>query len=172
MTMDHQPGSNNESSARQMEDGWLERNWKWAFPTGCLSMLLVFGGCMLAMYVGAIQAIKNTSPYKEAVELACADKRVVDLLGEPIQTGMLNEQAKIDMKDDESGTAVFVIPMEGSKASGKLFVDAQRTKDRKWTFRELTFRVGESPEVINLLNEDMPLNIDPLNIDEAQKETP
>lgn len=136
------------------DEAWLERNWAWALPTGCLSMLLFIGGCGGLMYWGGIQGVKNSSPYREAVEAAIKNPEVVESLGEPIQTGMLDNTAIVTKNEkDNTITAKFTIPMTGSKSTGGLYLEADATAEQKWTFKELTFRLANSPQVINLLQE-------------------
>lgn len=133
------------------DEAWLERNWSWALPSGCLTVLLFVGGCLSAMYYGGIQAVKNSSPYKEAVEMARKHPAVIEALGEPIESGMLGDDAQIKPNEDRSGTAKFNIPLTGPKAGGTLYVDAEVTKEQVWTFMELTFRLANSPMVVDVL---------------------
>ncbi len=109
---------------------------------------------MAAMYYGGIQAVKNSSPYKEAVEMALKKPEVIEALGQPIQTGMLDDTGKFKDNDDGSRNVQFNIPVTGPKATGTIYVDALVSKEKVWTFNEVTFRLANSPTVTNLMMEE------------------
>ena len=57
---------------------------------GCLAILMaIFVILPLGGGVALFQGLKNTDVYTGAVEIAQNDARVIDELGEPIETGLL-----------------------------------------------------------------------------------
>ncbi len=128
---------------------WIGRNWPWVLPVGgCLTVifLLIFG--IGAIFFGVTKAIKNSTPYEYAVELAQNDPDVINALGERIETdGMLSGNISIN---NDGGDVNFVIPLKGSRGKGSLTVIGERI-DGEWVYEELYVLVKETNEKINLL---------------------
>jgi hypothetical protein len=126
---------------------WWGRNWFWAAPVGCLSPLLLCGGCIAALVVTIASAIRMSDPYREAVATAMASPAVKAELGEPLEIGIwTNGNIQIN---NGSGTAKFSIPIKGSKKSGTITVDA--TKDNgDWEYATLEFVPDGGGKAIDL----------------------
>jgi hypothetical protein len=123
--------------------GWWSRNWKWVLPVGCLGMLASCG-CLAAVVLGVVfGAIKNTGAYTEAVAIAMSDDEVRATLGTPITTGLPSGSVKTE---NNRGTASLSIPLEGSKASGTLQVDATQ-RGGEWSYTTLEVVVPGQPPI-------------------------
>lgn len=117
---------------------------------GCIGTMVGLG-VIVAFVVGILYVIFSdltSSPvYIEALKAAQADSRVVQALGDPIQpgwlvTGSLEEQGI-------SGDASLVIPISGSRKSGRLYASA-RKGNGVWQFYTLAVQVDGDNELIPL----------------------
>ncbi len=101
-----------------------------------------------AMNLGAMAGGLASSPvYQQALQVACADPRVVAALGEPIQAGA-RVTGSIERKNLE-GRAELVIPLSGSRKRGTLYVSARQNQD-VWQFYTLEVKVAGEAEPILL----------------------
>src|SRR5687768_16685620 len=130
--------------------GWWARSWMWAAPSGCLVVvLLLFGGCT-AMFAGLVGMMKDTEPYRVALERAQRSDAVIATLGEPVEaawwiSGNVTESMG-------SGSADYAIPLSGPRGTGTLYVEA-RKREGRWHFVVLSF-APEGGEPIDLRNEE------------------
>jgi len=127
------------------KESWWKRNWKWFVPTGCLSLVIVFG-VIFFFFVTSI--MKNSTPFIEAYEKAITNEYVIDILGEPItQEGVV--QGDISFKNSD-GEADLYIPIQGSKRNGIIHVVATK-HNGTWTFSKMMVSVESTQDAINLL---------------------
>jgi hypothetical protein len=123
--------------------GWWSRNWKWVIPVGCLGILASCGCLGAIAFFAASSAIKSTAAYGQAVLIATTDAEVVEVLGSPIDTGILQGSVKTE---NDSGSANFTIPLDGPKADGTLRVQATRNGG-EWDFTVLQVEVPGRPPI-------------------------
>ena len=116
------------------QSSWWGRNWFWALPVGCLSPLLLCGGCVGALLYTVFTTIRASEPYQEAVAAATASPAVKAELGEPLEVGFLTN-GNISLTNG-SGTAHFTVPLKGSKKSATIHVDATND-DGTWEYSRL-----------------------------------
>jgi hypothetical protein len=130
---------------------WWGRNWKWVVPVGCLSPLLLCGGCV-ALIVGIVfGALKGSWAYSEGLELARHNKTVVEKLGEPLQADWLvTGSIRIN---GPTGDAQLNIPLVGPKNSGTLTVVAHKRADQ-WQFEQAEVQIKGDPARIDLLADE------------------
>lgn len=129
---DHPPG------------GWFARNWKWVVIFGCLTPILLAGGCVAAVVFIAFGAIRATDVYDNAILRAQNDPRVIEHLGAPVKAGWW-VTGNVSINNDQ-GTADFVLPLNGSKKRGKLEVEASRDGG-PWNYSVLRVRVDDGPVI-------------------------
>lgn len=133
---------------------WLIKNWKWAIPVGFVSVVLVCSGCLTAFYIGGYNALQNATPLKDAREIASRDEFVIEQLGSPLKTGLLDDDDKI-----ENTNWKFDVPIEGPKGKGEIYVHATFNKqENAWTLQEVNFRSEDHPDWRDLLK-DGPVEI-------------
>lgn len=116
------------------EPNWFRRNWKWAVPVGCLGMLLLAIGAMSALLVFVFSVIRESDVYSEAVARARAHPALVEVLGEPVEEGMV-VSGNIQVTGP-SGHADIAIPMSGPRGEATLYVVAEREAGQ-WRYRRL-----------------------------------
>jgi hypothetical protein len=132
---------------------WWSRNWKWFVPTGCLSLLLLVGGCIGSIIMVATTAMKSSDVYKDALVKAQSNPAVVAALGTPITTGFFTS-GSINT-NGPTGDAAFSIPLSGPKGKAKIHLEAEKSAG-EWTFSTLVVQVENPAQRIDLLAEPEP----------------
>ncbi len=135
--------------AHQEQKSWFSRNWLWFIPvSGCLGIILLFIVGIGAAFFGVSNLLNNVAPIEYGIEKATENKKVINLLGEPIEkTGIPN--GNISLTNDD-GTVDFSVPIKGSREEGFLIIKGIKTNG-EWTYEELYVRIKSTQEKINLL---------------------
>lgn len=137
------------------EKSWMSKNWPWVLPlgccSGCLIMIIVFVFGIGTAAFSIFNNLVDASPVEEAVTMAKENEKVVEYLGENIESqGFPN--GKISLNNDD-GEVAFSIQIEGEKGAGTLFVKGIRV-DKKWVYEDLFVLIKETGEEINLLKSE------------------
>jgi len=136
-----------EDDYTEVRKNWWDRNWKWFVPTGCLSILVLFGLFIAGIFFGVTSIMKDSDAYKGAMTAAQHNKIVIEKLGNPIESdGMVSGSINVN---NDTGNCDIQIPIKGSKGTGTLFVVA--TKRGKWKYEELAVYIKATEEEIDLL---------------------
>jgi Cytochrome oxidase complex assembly protein 1 len=123
---------------------WWGRNWKWILPLGCL-VGVVFCAGFAAIILGSMRSSWACS---EGVTLARHNEKVVEKLGEPIETGWLvSGSIKVA---GPSGSADLAVPLHGPHNSGTLYVVAHEAAGQ-WRFDRAEVEVNGLEKRIDLL---------------------
>ena len=134
-----QYGGSFQQPPQQQPKGCLGRNWKWAVPLGCVSLLLVLATVVGGILLFAMSAVKSTDVYQGALKAAQAHPAAVERLGEPIKDGWL-VKGNVNFQGG-SGSANFEVPLSGPKNSGTLYVRAIN-EGGAWMFEKLDLAVA------------------------------
>ena len=135
------------------QKSWFSRNWIWVVPvSGCLMIILLFIFGVGAAIFGVTKIITNSEPYEYAFDLAKTDERVLNILGDPIESDGIM-QGNISISNSE-GEANFRIPIKGPKAAAYVQVVAERYAG-DWEYEELYVIIKETNEKINLLDQGL-----------------
>ncbi len=137
----------------QSRGNWWKRNWKWFVPAGCLTMIVLLAGFVIAIAFIAFGAIKSTGVYKDAVAKAKANPTVIEALGSPVEEGMF--VSGNTSTNAASGESNLAIPISGPKGKGTIYVEAKKSLGR-WEYVNLVVEVRNTGERINLLGETKP----------------
>jgi len=135
--------SNNEP----VKKDWFTRNWKWFVPTGCLSIIIITGAFISALFFGVNSLIKNSDAYATAIHIAQKNTLVIEKLGIPIESdgiasGSINTTSY-------KGNCNLEIPIKGPKGTAVLFVVGE--KKVKWKYSEMSVYINATDEEIDLL---------------------
>ncbi len=123
---------------------WWSRNWKWFVPTGCLTLILLFG-LFIALIFGVVMgSIKSSDAYKQAVARARANPTVVESLGTPIAEGYF-VSGNINVQNDR-GNADLQIPISGPKGKAVIYAVAVKSGGQ-WEFSRLSVAIEGQPEL-------------------------
>ena len=123
------------------QPSWWKRNWKWVVPLGgCFT--LIIGAIILfsSIYLGITSIMEDSEPYEYAFELINKDEQLLEVLGSPIQKNS-TVQGNINWNNGNK-SAKMIIPISGSKASGKLYIDATGQGD-EWNYHEIRVEVND-----------------------------
>lgn len=130
---------------------WFNRNSKWLLSCGCLTIILVSGGFIAAIWYGITEQMKSFAPYQQAVEIAKSSQKVTDLLGKPIEEGSFFSGTVNHIND--SGDANISIPLSGPNGKARLLLKATK-KGGKWTILELSLESERSKNPIQLISSE------------------
>jgi hypothetical protein len=126
---------------------WIDRNWKWAVPLGCFSIIAIFVLFLAGIVLVVFGFMRSSDVYQQALEKASTNAAVVEALGAPVEpgwylTGSINVQGA-------SGQADISIPISGPKGKGTIFASARKTAGR-WEYSVLEVEVEGRRERIDL----------------------
>jgi hypothetical protein len=131
----------------QPKQNWWDRNWKWFVPTGCLSLIIIFGLFVGGIFFGITSMMKDSDAYKESMTAVQNNKLVVEKLGNPIETdGMISGSISTS---NNTGECDIQIPLKGPKGKGTLFVIG--SKRGKWKYEQMSVYIDKTDEEIDLL---------------------
>jgi len=126
---------------------WWNRNWKWFVPSGCLTLLLLFGLFIGGIFYEVTSIIKDSDAYKESMTAVQNNKFVVEKLGFPIETdGMVSGNVT---SNNDVRTCDVQVPIKGPKGKGTLFVVGE--KRGTWKYSEMSVYIENTNEKIDLL---------------------
>ena len=131
------------------EKNWFGRNWKWAAPAGCLTLLLLVGGFIAAIFFFVFTMMKSTEAFQHSLDTARKDPEVIAALGEPIREGWFvtgNTE-----ESGPSGQAQLSIPLSGPKGGGTLYVEARKSAG-EWRYATMVVEVEGTGNRIDLLD--------------------
>lgn len=132
---------------------WFGRNWLWVIPVGgCLTVIALFVFGIGAAIFGVSKALKNSTPYVYALELANNNSEVTAALGENIETDGIFK-GDISLKNN-SGHADLRIPIEGDIGKGTIVLKGDKYDD-DWIYEELYIIIKDTQESINLLEKSL-----------------
>lgn len=126
---------------------WLNRNWKWLIPSGCLTLLILFGLFIGGIFYEVTSIIKDSDAYKESMTAVQNNTLVVEKLGSPIETdGMVSGNVT---STNDVRTCDVQVPLKGPKGKATLFVVGE--KRGKWKYSEMSVYIENTDEKIDLL---------------------
>lgn len=116
-----------------------------------LLIILIFTGTGLLIYF-VMETIADSEPANMAIEELRSNENAVELLGEDIEKGFF-VSGSIQNKEI-GGHAEISIPVEGSRGSGKLFLEAEKNRG-EWEIVYLTLNSqGKKLVLIDNLEND------------------
>ncbi len=134
---------------RGSNKGWLEKNWKWVLPVGCVGTLLVVVALVASMALALFSMFRSSDVYAGALEQATRHPEVIAALGDPVEPGwMVSGNISIN---GSSGEADISIPLGGPDGKGVLYVVGERFAG-EWTYERLEVRIDGRSDRIDLLD--------------------
>lgn len=126
------------------QPNWWSRNWKWFVPTGCLTLIVLFGLFITLIITVAMGSMKSSDAYKQAVARARANPTVVESLGTPIAEGYF-VSGNVNVQNDR-GNADLQIPISGPKGKAVIYAVAVKSAGQ-WEFSRLSVTIEGQPEL-------------------------
>ncbi|RZN84682.1 MAG: hypothetical protein EVB11_01120 [Winogradskyella sp.] len=129
------------------QKSWFSRNWGWVLGGGCLTIIIV-----VVLGIGGIiykvsDAVTNSEPYTYALTKAIENKKVINFLGEPIETNGMGS-TNYNYKNGTTTTSL-TIPIRGPKDEGSIVVNAEKISD-EWSYHDLYVKIDGETEAIDL----------------------
>jgi hypothetical protein len=126
---------------------WWNRNWKWFIPTGCLTLVIIFGLFLAGVFFEVTSILKDSEAYRESMTAVQNNKIVVERLGSPIETdGIVSGNVNVN---NNTTSCDVQIPIKGPKGKATLFVVGQ--KKGRWKYTEMSVYIEKTKEEIDLL---------------------
>lgn len=132
---------------------WFGRNWLWFMPLVIGGPLLLACACCGGGIVLAFGMVKDSEPYKDAVQMAKSDPQVQALLGTPIEEGWI-PVGNINVSGvgaNQTGVADLSITLIGPNGEGTVDVQADE-HGGQWTINSCMFYFPPTQASIDLLN--------------------
>lgn len=131
-----------------IKKSWWKRNWKWVIPTGGCLVVILFIATIVGGIFGLANMMSNSKPQQDAMELVQQDARVIELLGEPIETNGVTGGSFNSSNGFK--TVKITIPIKGPKAEATLRVEGEGVGD-KYTYQVIDVYSDEAETIINIL---------------------
>jgi len=123
-----------------------------------MTLSLLCAGFVVAVVAFVFGMLKGVEPYQVGVATARSDPRVIEVLGEPIEEGLLL-MGEIS-ESDSAGSADLSIPMSGPEGSGRIHVVATKTGG-EWEYEKMTFRSSGGGSIDLLRTDELPAESPP-----------
>jgi len=140
------------------KSGWGPGTWIACGCGGCILLVLLAVGVVVALGGLAFFGIRKSDVFEEAIRRARANPDVVEALGEPIEAGLLLSGSF--QVTPTSGETDFSIPVSGPKGKGRLYVVATKSAGQ-WDFSTLELQVDDSELRIDLLGGEIDVRLLP-----------
>lgn len=128
---------------------WLKDNWPWLLPMAAISAFFPLTICILTTILSAcFLVIKSSKIYRQTVKTVRNNDKVVELLGSPVQPGLL---VMGNINRGVAGITVNLsVPFIGPHGHATAFVVAQK-EDKEWRFITLQVQCREGGGNVDLL---------------------
>lgn len=125
--------------------------WVWV-GLGC-GVLVVGAVSFVAFIVFVVfAAMRSADPYKDGLQRAQHDPRVIEALGSPVEPGwFMSGSIKTENRE---GSANVSIPLHGPRGKASLYVVGTKHHGR-WSYTEMTVTPEKGPE-IDLMDQEQP----------------
>ncbi len=117
--------------------------WVWV-GIGCGVVFVGLIAFIAFIVVVVFGAMRSSDAYKEAMQRATTDPRVVAALGSPVEASFL-VSGNVQVNNNE-GTAKLDIPIHGPKGSATLHVEATKTRGR-WYYNQMIVTPKQGAEI-------------------------
>jgi hypothetical protein len=139
--------------------GWLSRNLWWLLPTAFLVVALPIG-CCAGIFAWVVGSLTSSEPYQMTVKRVCADRQVIEKLGEPVQETSWMPMGNFSYHINngvKSGEATFSFSVSGPKDSASVHVEAV-CRENKWIWKVLDVTPSDG-QVISLPVGEKPIDV-------------
>lgn len=131
---------------------WAWRHKLMMLPIVFALVLSICSGLAAMIYISALSGIRSHPLHRQAVQIAAADPRIRQALGEPLLGGVIGQDGTVNVSEDnQTGFAEIEIPITGPNGNGKLLVKA-KLDEEVWIIEQLT-AVLENGQVLTLPTE-------------------
>jgi hypothetical protein len=114
------------------------RLWLW-LSVGCLGLILLMVVGISVIFFFVMSAIKSSDPYRTALSRVQANPQAIQLLGEPIKSGLM-VSGNISVQND-TGTVGLNFPVTGPKGAGTVTVQGEK-QGGQWAYSRMDLEAG------------------------------
>jgi hypothetical protein len=107
------------------------RNWIWVVPLGCLTPILLVGGCFVVSVVAIFGLLKSSEAYTRSLAAVTANEKVQAALGQPIEPSTI-VTGNINVSTNGSHADVYY-SISGPKGDGSVHAVADK-RNGVWVF--------------------------------------
>lgn len=108
--------------------------WVWV-GIGCAGAIVIGVAFVAVILVVVVGSMRSSTPYKDAMQRAQNDPRVIEALGSPIKPGLfISGSIKTE---NRSGSAELSIPISGPKGKAKIYVVGTKSNG-EWSYSTMT----------------------------------
>lgn len=118
--------------------GMLNKTARW-LPVIVIAFIGGVLVCIALAFFGIMSLMKTSGVYQLAVETARANPTVQEILGAPLNEGLIVTGSTSE--NGSSGSASLQIPLSGDRQSGTLYVQADK-ENNVWKLTGLTLEAG------------------------------
>jgi len=129
---------------------WLQRNWKWLVPTGCLTVILAVCAFVFGIVFLVFRLMQSSDVYQQAFDKAQRAPALIEAIGAPVEAGYFMS-GSIKEEIGASGRATLAIPLSGPKGKATLYVSATKSRGA-WTFSRLEAEIESTGRYIDVLH--------------------
>lgn len=135
------------------EKSWGVRNWKWLVPITALLIVIIAFLSLTSGLMSFAQAYAEPALYENALEKACQNERVSEVLGtiQPVDKLTILEGNVVYAEDHNSVDLTFRIT--GTKGKGKMDIQANKI-DGNWEYELIKIRIKKPEEEIIVLGNE------------------
>lgn len=131
-----------------VQANWLQRNWRWVVPTGCLGIFLALAALVAGVVFLVFGALRSTDVTQQALSRAQEHPAVEKAVGSPLKAGW-PVTGSVSVRG-ASGEADLSIPVSGPGGKARIYAVAVKAAGR-WEFTTLEVEIAATGERINLL---------------------
>ena len=135
--------------SEQPQRSWWGRNWKWVVPVGCVTPILLCGGCVTLVLTLVFGVMKSSAAYKDSLAAVQTNVQAQRVLGVPIEPGLI-VTGRVETSGG-SGSADIAYTVSGPNGSGTVHASAGKAAGQ-WTFSSLVLEIKNTGERIDLLS--------------------
>lgn len=128
---------------------WVQRNWRWVFPAALVGVVALAAGLSLLVLTIIMHPSKSSEVYRQALQRASSDPRVLERLGEPVEPRWF-VTGRVERTGPRGGLADMTIPLAGPRGEANLYVIG-REHEGRWVVTKLILEPGTEGERIDLL---------------------
>jgi hypothetical protein len=137
--------------SRNESRSWLDRNWYWAIPGGCLGCLgVVLGSCGL-LVGGLFSVVRGSEPFEEAMQRSRANPAIVQALGEPIRNGW-SFRGNFEFSDSKREVDMS-LPISGPRGDATIRVIG-RQRNGVWEYEVFEVELDADGTIVDLRADD------------------
>ncbi|MBS1196545.1 MAG: cytochrome oxidase complex assembly 1 family protein [Proteobacteria bacterium] len=134
----------------KQDKNWLERNWKWLVPVSLFTLVALLAVVIFVFMFFIVSVVKSSDAYALALQTARANPALSAAFGSPIEEGFFTT-GNISV-NGASGKADLSVPISGPKASGTLYVKAEKSMGR-WSISQMVAEVDGTGNRIKLIDQ-------------------